>query len=117
MIPFALLLLAEPQHRHDMMPGMTMPGMTMAPAAKPKAKPAKSARRGRALRKAEATTKPRAATCSVEHAAMGHCKPTDAPAAMDHGAMPGMGVMSTTAGSCPPGTCSDGALQTGRPGE
>lgn len=106
MIPFALLLLAEPQHRHDMMPGMTMSGMTMAPAAKPKAKPAKSAReaarRGRALRKAEATTKPRAATCSVEHAAMGHCKPTDAPAAMDHAAMPGMGAMSTTAGSCPP---------------
>ncbi|MFN3775668.1 copper resistance protein B [Sphingomonas parapaucimobilis] len=106
MIPFALLLLAELQHRHDMMPGMTMPGMTMAPAATPKAKPAKpprkAARRGRTLRKTEAATKPRAAACSAEHAAMGHCKPTDAPAAMDHGAMPGMGAMSTMAGSCPP---------------
>ena len=106
MIPFALLLLAEPQHRHDMMPGMTMPGMTMAPAATPKAKPAKpprkAARRGRTLRKTEAATKPRAAACSAEHAAMGHCTPSDAPAAMDHAAMRGMGAMPTTADPCPP---------------
>lgn len=106
MIAFALLLLAGPQHQHDMMPGMTMPGMTMAPATKPKAKPAKPARktaqRRRALRKTEAATKPRTAACSAEHAAMGHCTPTQVPVAMDHGAMPGMGTMSTTAGSCPP---------------
>ena len=124
MIAFALLL-AEPQHQHDMMPGMTMPGMTMAPATKPKAKPAKPARktaqRRRALRNTEAATKPRAAACSVEHAAMGHCTPTEASATMDHGAMPGMGTMSTTADSCPSehaamGHCKPPALAPEAPG-
>lgn len=68
MIPFALLLLAEPmgQHHHD----MAMPGMIMAPA-KPAA-PRKAARR-RVAKPVSRKARPAAAACSPEHAAMGHC--------------------------------------------
>jgi copper resistance protein B len=73
MIPFALLLLAEPmgQHHHD----MAMPGMTMAPA-KPAAAPRKAAKR-RVAKPALRKARPTAAACSAEHAAMGQCRPTD----------------------------------------
>ncbi len=101
-----MLLLAGPQHQHDMMPGMTMPGMTMAPATKSKAKTAKPARktaqRQRALRKTKAATKPRTAACSAEHAAMGHCTPTQVPVAMDHGAMRAWGPCRRRRAPAPP---------------
>lgn len=94
MIPFALLLLAEPmgQHHHD----MAMPGMTMAPA-KPVPAPRKAAKR----RTAKPARKPRPAAlpCSPEHAAMGHCGSAEA----KPDAMPGMAPMAEEA---PASVCS-----------
>ncbi|WP_322965106.1 copper resistance protein B [Sphingomonas fuzhouensis] len=86
MIPFALLL-AEPQHHHD----MAMPGMTMAPP-KPAATPRKPAKRRvarPALRKARLVPP----ACSPEHAAMGHCRPAKGKAQAQD-AMPGMAPMT-----------------------
>lgn len=118
MIPFALLL-AEPQHHHDMMPGMTMPGMTMAAPKKPKAKPVQPTPARRKAPAAKTVTKPKAMACSSEHAAMGHCTPAQVPAAMDHGAMPGMASMPAAGTqACPPehaamGHCQPAAAPTG----
>ena len=88
MIPFALLLLADPmgQHHH-MMPGMTMPGMTMAPA-KPAAAPRKAAKR-RVVKPVPKKARATVRACSAEHAAMGHCTPADG----KPDAMPGMAPM------------------------
>lgn len=101
------LLLAEPQHQHDMMPGMAMPGMVM-PKAKASARKQLAPRAKTIVKKAKPRSAPRRiSACMPEHAAMGHCGTGKAARgqgaatstekhggmpgmAMDHGAMPGM---------------------------
>ena len=83
MIPFALLLLADPMGQHHHM----MPGMTMAPA-KPAAAPRKAAKR-RVVKPVPKKARATVRACSAEHAAMGHCTPADG----KPDAMPGMAEM------------------------
>jgi len=105
------LLLAEPQHQHDMMPGMAMPGMVM-PKAKASARKQLAPRAKTIVKKAKPRSAPRRiSACTPEHAAMGHCGTGKAAQgqgaatstekhggmpgmAMDHGAMPDMAAKS-----------------------
>ncbi|MCT8003667.1 copper resistance protein B [Sphingomonas sanguinis] len=120
-----MLMLADPTMQHQ---GMAMPGMTM-PMAKPKPvatpKPWRGGSPTPAKRGKPGGVRPaRTESCSAEHAAMGHCRPTAATPTgehddMAHGAMPPMTMPSpapacsaehAAMGHCRPGVDAAGGM-------
>ncbi|WP_454278378.1 copper resistance protein B [Sphingomonas sp. Marseille-Q8236] len=120
-----MLMLADPTMQHQ---GMAMPGMTM-PMAKPKPVATPKPRRGGsstpAKRGKPGGVRPaRTGSCSAEHAAMGHCRPTAATPigehdGMAHEAMPPMTMPSpapacsaehAAMGHCQPGADAAGGM-------
>jgi copper resistance protein B len=120
-----MLMLVDPMMQHQ---GMAMPGMTM-PTAKPNPVATPKPRRGGsptpAKRGKPAGVRPaRTESCSAEHAAMGHCRPTAATPTgehddMAHEAMPPMTMPSpapacsaehAAMGHCRPGADAAGGM-------